>query len=58
MLFRSGTGFDTDEVSDGFGLDNMAERVEGITGSLFIDSVPGRGTVIHVAFPLQAAKQE
>ena len=53
-----GTGFDTDEVSDGFGLDNMAERVEGITGSLFIDSVPGRGTVIHVAFPLQAAKQE
>ncbi len=53
-----GTGFDTDQESEGLGLDNMAERVERTLGSLFIDSVPGRGTVVHVAFPLQPSQSK
>jgi signal transduction histidine kinase len=48
-----GIGFDTDIESDGLGLDNMAERVERGLGSLFIDSADGRGTVVHVAFPIE-----
>ena len=51
-----GIGFDTDDESEGFGLDNMAERVEQATGSLFIDSIVGRGTVVHVAFPMRPAE--
>lgn len=53
-----GRGFDTDEASDGFGLANMAERIERSHGSLFIDSVPGKGTVIHVAMPIRPVAEE
>jgi len=51
-----GIGFDTSGESEGLGLNNMAERVEESMGSLFIDSVPGRGTVVHIAFPLRLAE--
>lgn len=51
-----GIGFDTESESEGLGLDNLAERVERAMGSLFIDSTPGRGTVVHVAFPMQPAE--
>jgi signal transduction histidine kinase len=46
-----GSGFDTDLDFDGLGLTNMAERVEKAEGSMFIDSAPGKGTIVHVAFP-------
>jgi signal transduction histidine kinase len=48
-----GVGFDTDSASEGLGLANIAERIDRALGSLFIDSAPGRGTVIHVAFPMR-----
>jgi signal transduction histidine kinase len=48
----TGIGFDTDVVSQGLGLRNMNERVERSKGSIFIDSAPGKGTVVHVAFPI------
>ena len=47
-----GTGFDTDTESDGFGLANMGERIDRVNGSMFIDSVPGRGTIVHASFPI------
>lgn len=47
----NGNGFDTAAESTGFGLGNMTERIERIEGSIFIDSVPGRGTVVHASFP-------
>ena len=50
-----GIGFDTDEDSDGFGLANMTERIDRMHGSLFIDSAPGKGTVVHAALPLRPA---
>ncbi len=50
-----GIGFDTDQDSDGFGLANMTERIDGMHGSLFIDSAPGKGTVVHAALPLRPA---
>ncbi len=53
-----GIGFDTDVESDGLGLDNMAERVDRGLGSLFIDSADGRGTVVHVAFPIKPPRED
>jgi len=53
-----GSGFDTTIASEGLGLANISERVERTQGSLFIDSAPGRGTVLHVAFPLQPVTPE
>ncbi|MEE8496969.1 MAG: GAF domain-containing sensor histidine kinase [Acidimicrobiia bacterium] len=53
-----GIGFDTDIESEGLGLDNMAERVERALGSLFIDSAKGRGTVVHVAFPMKPPEED
>jgi signal transduction histidine kinase len=47
-----GAGFDTDANSDGFGLANMSERIDRVDGSMFIDSVPGRGTIVHASFPV------
>lgn len=47
-----GVGFDTSVESTGFGLANMGERIERSQGSMFIDSVPGRGTVMHASFPV------
>ena len=47
----NGAGFDTDVDYEGLGLANMSERVDRSEGSLFIDSAPGRGTVVHASFP-------
>jgi signal transduction histidine kinase len=48
----NGSGFDTAAASSGFGLENMSERVDRVHGSMFIDSVPGRGTIVHASFPI------
>lgn len=47
-----GSGFDTDRGASGLGLANMAERIDRVEGSMFIDSVPGRGTIVHASFPV------
>lgn len=41
------------ERSGGLGLRGMRERVEGMGGSLRIESTPGRGTAIRVTVPAQ-----
>ena len=57
-----GTGFDPAAVAaaepgpgGGFGLTAMRERVEGLAGTLAIESEPGAGTTISVSLPLLAA---
>lgn len=48
-----GSGFDPDGDHEGFGLVNMRDRVADLEGSIFIDSVPDAGTVVHLALPLR-----
>ena len=48
----NGCGMDTDNPGRGLGLIGMRERVEALSGSLSIQSSPGRGVIIHVRIPL------
>ena len=46
-----GSGFDPRRVR-GLGLLGMEERVRHLGGTFEIDSLPGRGTLLHIALPL------
>lgn len=46
-----GRGFDPGEASGGYGLDAMRARVEQVSGTLRIDSIPGRGSTVRVEVP-------
>jgi PAS domain S-box-containing protein len=48
-----GCGFDPAEAdrSGGLGLRGMRERVQGIGGTIRVESAPGRGTTVSVAVP-------
>jgi signal transduction histidine kinase len=48
-----GSGFDTSEHSDGFGLVGMHERVHLLDGTLDVTSAPESGTTIAARFPIQ-----
>ena len=50
-----GKGFDlnTTICSPGGGLSNLRSRVENLNGDLFIDTVPGRGTIINIVIPIK-----
>lgn len=50
----NGVGFQPDEVTSGFGLTSMRERVEGLGGSLFLESAPSAGTVVRAEVPIRA----
>ena len=56
-----GVGFDVPKTLEGagrgghLGLVGMTERVEILGGTLELDSEPGRGTLIRIALPLEAA---
>ena len=59
-----GVGFDpaqprsaTSDHSGGFGLNGMRERVEGLGGTLLVESVPGEGTTLLVELPTAASEQ-
>jgi signal transduction histidine kinase len=47
-----GAGFDVASVPRGAGLQNMADRVEALGGSIEISSAPGRGTTITGRVPV------
>ncbi|WP_203336637.1 sensor histidine kinase [Nocardioides limicola] len=47
-----GTGFDTATAPRGTGLTNMRDRVDGLGGSVSVDSTPGGGTVVRAELPL------
>src|ERR1017187_2430071 len=51
-LHDNGRGFDPAGRHDGFGLQGMRERVEGIGGQLAIQSARGEGTAISIVLPL------
>ncbi|MGO9203680.1 MAG: GAF domain-containing protein [Limisphaerales bacterium] len=51
-LRDNGRGFDTAGRHDGFGLQGMRERVEGMGGHLSIQSRRGEGTTIGIVLPL------
>jgi signal transduction histidine kinase len=59
-----GVGFDPDrshtatsDHSGGFGLNGMRERVEGLGGTLLVDSLPGEGTTLLVELPTAPSEQ-
>ncbi|HWX20758.1 MAG TPA: GAF domain-containing protein [Candidatus Binatia bacterium] len=56
-LSDNGSGFDPSGRHDGFGLQGMKERVEGMGGQLAIHSAKGEGTAISIALPLANAFQ-
>ncbi|WP_250575005.1 sensor histidine kinase [Nonomuraea sediminis] len=49
-----GKGFDPADGSSGFGLIAMRQRVEGLSGTLQIESEPGAGTGISASVPAEA----
>src|SRR3990170_1453643 len=50
-----GVGFDATELPRGTGLQNMADRVEALGGTLEVRSAPGRGTTVSGRVPAQPA---
>ncbi len=47
----NGKGFDTRQVaSQGYGLQNIAFKVQALKGYISIESAPGKGTTISIAF--------
>ena len=53
-LRDNGEGFDMQNVKRGHGIDNMYVRAKRIKGRFYIDSRPGKGTIINLAFRLPA----
>lgn len=55
MTEDNGKGFNYDEVNShsSFGLAHMKSRIINLNGTMFIDSSPGRGTIINILIPLQ-----
>lgn len=54
MLEDNGKGFDPKEVSsfsEG-GLNNIRSRVENLQGTLYIDAMSGRGTIVTIVIPI------
>ena len=46
-----GTGFDPATTTRGSGLQNMADRVEALGGTLSVTSAPGSGTTVAGSVP-------
>ena len=49
-----GVGFDPGRAGSGSGLRNLADRVESVGGSLWVDTAPGRGTTVAGRVPARA----
>jgi len=49
-----GKGFQLEEIRQhsSYGLTHMKSRIENLHGTMFIDSSPGRGTIISILIPL------
>lgn len=46
-----GKGFDTRNIQAGMGLNNLMTRVDNLGGTMDIDSMPGRGTIVSINIP-------
>ncbi|MFC5045244.1 ATP-binding protein [Aquimarina hainanensis] len=54
LLFEDdGVGFDTEGMKKGIGFKNIQNRLSDLSGTIFIDSTPGRGTVIDIELPVK-----
>ena len=51
-LRDNGCGFNPQRKHEGFGLQGMRERAEGMGGQLTIQSAPGKGTAISIVLPV------
>jgi signal transduction histidine kinase len=58
MVRDDGDGFDVQESSGGFGLLGMRERLALVSGTLEVESTPGRGTLICATMPSQRRSVE
>src|SRR5882757_8466439 len=56
-LRDNGCGFDPQRRHEGFGLQGMRERAEGMGGQLSIQSGEGKGTVLSMVLPLTTASE-
>lgn len=54
LIEDNGRGFNLETNRDGIGLKNIRSRVELMKGSLDIDSVHGRGTIININVPWES----
>lgn len=52
----NGLGFDTNNISSGYGLMGMRERVQILNGKFEVSSTPNVGTQIYVSIPLGGDK--
>jgi signal transduction histidine kinase len=52
-IIDNGKGFDSTKVFDGHGLKNCSVRLEQITGTCHVESVPGIGTTVRIKLPVQ-----
>jgi signal transduction histidine kinase len=52
QLSDNGCGFDPAATVRGNGLDNMERRMQSLKGSCWVESRPGAGTKVTLAFPL------
>ena len=51
MFEDNGVGFDNEKASDGIGFKNIKNRVSELTGTIHIDSLKNRGTIISIEIP-------
>lgn len=54
----NGRGFDPQQVSGGYGLQGMQERVAVLQGHLDLESQPGNGCCINVEIPMHISKKD
>lgn len=52
VLTDNGQGFDIEHTKKGHGIDNMNVRAKRINARLYIDTSPGKGTVISLGFKI------
>ena len=55
MVEDNGVGFNMNDtlIENGGGLSNIRSRVENLSGSIFIDAMASRGTIITIVIPLK-----
>lgn len=60
MAEDNGKGFDYEKILNDktYGLSYMKSRIENLNGTMFIDSNPGRGTIVNVLIPGARVKSE
>lgn len=57
VMKDDGLGFDIQSVQKGNGLNNMQVRANRLNGRLYVDSRPGKGTIISLTFKIPQAAQ-